>query len=94
MEDLQKYQRAQKQVANIKGFYSHALSYVIVIAFLAFINLKYSPKYLWFLWTAGSWGIGLFFHGLGVFGKGLLFGKEWEDRKIREFMEQDKQNKI
>jgi len=40
--------------------------------------------------TAFFWGIGLAFHAYGVFGKHLLFSKDWEERKIKEFMEKDK----
>ena len=37
------------------------------------------------------WGIGLFFHWFGVFGtKFLGFGKDWEERKIKELMEKEK----
>ena len=35
------------------------------------------------------WGIGLFFHFLGVFGKDFLFGKAWEQRQIDKYMEED-----
>lgn len=37
-----------------------------------------------------GWGIGLAFHALGAFNHSLLFGKNWEDRKIREFIEKEK----
>ena len=37
---------------------------------------------VWFFW-----GIGIAFHTFKVFGFGLLLGKNWEDRKIKEFME-------
>ena len=40
---------------------------------------------LWFVW-----GIGLAFHAFGAFGKDLILGKNWEERKIREYMDKDK----
>lgn len=44
-------------------------------------------------YTIFFWGIGLVFHAWGVFGKGLLFSKDWEARKIKEFMKEDQYNK-
>ena len=87
---FEKYQNAKKQVEEIKGFYSHLLSYVLVIGVLIFINLRYSPQYLWFLWTAVGWGIGLFFHGNKVFNWLPFIGKEWEQKKLQQFMEEEK----
>lgn len=89
-EEYQRYQRAQKQVEEIKGFYGHLLAFVLANGFMAYINLKYSPQYLWFLWSFLSWGLGLLFHGMKVFKYTPLLGKEWEQRKIKEFMEQEK----
>ncbi|MFO7672609.1 MAG: 2TM domain-containing protein [Lutibacter sp.] len=36
--------------------------------------------------------MGLVFHALGAFNHNLLFGKNWEDRKIKEFMDKEKNN--
>ena len=91
--DFERYQRAQKQVDNIKGFYGHLVSFVFVIFFLLVINLKYSPEYLWFFWPMLGWGIGLLFHGLKAFNHSPFLGKNWENRKIKEFMDNEKQNK-
>ena len=42
--------------------------------------------------TALFWGIGLFFHWLGVFGfSSLGLGKNWEDRKIKQLMEKEEE---
>ena len=91
--DYEKYQTAHKQVQEIKGFYGHLLSFVLVMLFLLFLNLKYSPSYLWFFWPLLGWGIGLIFHGMSVFNYMPFFGKNWEEQKIKQFMEQDSKNK-
>lgn len=88
--EYEKYQKAKKQVNEIKGFYGHLTSYVIVLAILIYINLKYTPENLWFIWTMLGWGIGLFFHAMRVFNWFPFLNKEWEERKIRQFMEEDK----
>ena len=91
--EFERYQRAQKQVEEIKGFYGHLVSFVLVMLFLLFINLRYSPQYLWFFWPLLGWGMGLFFHGLKAFNYTPFLGKDWENRKIKEFMDKDKSDK-
>ena len=41
------------------------------------------------LYPLAGWGIGIVIHGLTTFPFGI-FGKEWEERKIKEYMEKDK----
>lgn len=91
--DYERYEEAKKQVKEIKGFYVHLFIFIVVLIFLIFINLKYTPEYLWFIWTLGGWGIGLLFHGLGAFKVMPFFGKDWEEDKIKELMEKDKKQK-
>lgn len=91
-QDYKKYQEAVKKVKEIKGFYGHLFSYIVTNLFLLFINLKHTPEAYWFFWPMFSWGIGLVFHGMKVFGYFPFFNKDWEERKIREYMEQEKYN--
>lgn len=91
--EYERYEEAKKQVKEIKGFYVHLFIFIVVLIFLIFINLKYTPEYLWFIWTLGGWGIGLLFHGLGAFKITPFFGKNWEEDKIKELMEKDKKQK-
>jgi 2TM domain len=91
-QEYERYQRAKKQVEQIKGFYGGLISYVVVNIFLVFINLKYSPEYLWFFWPMLGWGIGVVFHGIKAFNYTPFLGKDWEERKLKEFMDQENQN--
>jgi hypothetical protein len=43
--------------------------------------------------TAFFWGIGLLAHGLSVFGRYVFFGQNWEEKKIQELMDKDKNEK-
>ena len=43
--------------------------------------------------TAFFWGIGLLAHGLSTFMPHWIFGRSWEEKKIREFIEKDNQNR-
>ncbi len=83
-----RYEKARKRVHAIKGFYGNLSSYVLVNLFLLILNLVTSPEHLWFYWPMLGWGLGVVFHGLKVFNFQLL-GKDWEQRKMREFMEQE-----
>lgn len=89
----ERYYQAKKRVEEIKGFYGHLISYVVVNIGLLVLNLLTSPKHLWFFWPMFGWGIGLLFHALKVFNYSPFFNKEWEDRKIREFMEKENESK-
>ncbi|MGB5418353.1 2TM domain-containing protein [Algibacter sp.] len=86
------YLRAKKRVKALKGFYWHAFWYVAVNIFLI-TTIVSSGGHLWSFGTFSTaifWGIGLGFHAIGVFGKNLVFSKSWEERKIREYMDNDK----
>ncbi len=82
----ERYEKAKKRVEEIKGFYSHLIVYVAVNVVLVIINLVTSPGVLWFYWPLLGWGIGLFFHGMGVFVFSKFPGKQWEEKKIKEVM--------
>ncbi len=83
------YQKAKERVEAIKGFYIHLIVYVAVNLMLFSINVIFSPEGLWFFWPLMGWGIAVAFHALSVFGFGLYFGPDWEERKIRELMEKE-----
>jgi hypothetical protein len=94
LEKENKYLRAKERVAEMKKFYSNLTSYAVFISFLAVVNYWTNEwNYPWFLWAAFGWGIGLFFQALKVFQFNLLFGKNWEQRKIKEFMQEDENRK-
>ena len=89
----ERYYAAKKRVEEIKGFYGNLIAYVVVNIGLVVVNLLTSPAYLWFFWPMLGWGIGVFFHGLKVFNYMPFFGKEWEEKKIKELMEKEKSEK-
>ncbi|TDO71429.1 histidine kinase [Flavobacterium chryseum] len=83
------YLRAKKRVEELKGFYGNLISYCCVIPFLIFINLRYSPGFQWFWFSALGWGFGIVMHAFKVFG----YSSDWEERKIREILEKDNKQK-
>jgi hypothetical protein len=91
MEHQEAYEKARKRVEAKIGFYMHLAVYFGVNLLLLIINLLASPHYLWFKWPLMGWGIGLFFHGLGVFAsfrgdsiKKQMIEKEMEAMRKRE----------
>ena len=96
-QDEIKNQEALKRVKKIKGFYTHAIVYVFVNIMIVFLNVKnLDPGETYFQFknfmTAFFWGIGLLAHGLSVFVPNWIMGQNWEERKIKEFMEKEKNN--
>lgn len=91
-DDEQVYERARKRVQELKGFYVHALMYLLVNVALLVMDLL-TPGGPWFYWPMLGWGIGLAAHGLGTFGLPGLFGADWEERKTRELVERELQRR-
>ncbi len=94
------YLRAKKRVKELKGFYIHLAIYLVINSFIS-VNIIISNIYengesfyeaFWHFGTFAVWlfwGIGLAIHGFTVFGLPFLFGKDWEERKIKKYMEDD-----
>ena len=92
-QEEERYFKARKRVEEIKGFYGNLIAYVVVNVGLMVLNLLTSPGYLWFFWPMLGWGIGVLFHGMKVFNYMPFFGKDWEEKKIKEFMDKEEQSK-
>ncbi|RAR70104.1 2TM domain-containing protein [Flavobacterium aciduliphilum] len=89
----ERYYEAKKQVEALKGFYGNLIAYIAFNIFFLIINLKTSPEHLWFFWPLLGWGIGVFFHAMKVFNFSPFFGRNWEKRKIKEFLEKEQKQK-
>jgi len=93
-EKEEAYIRAKKKLDKIIGFYWHLAVYVIINLFLIILIGTNTDEGFWNFGTFATaffWGIGLAFHFLGVYGPDFLFGKNWEQRKIKEIMDKDEQ---
>lgn len=84
-EDEQ-YVAARKKVKQKKGFYWHLASFVIVGMFFFIMNITTEPADIWFHFPMISWGIGLAFHYIGVFGVPYIgtLDKSWEEKEIEK----------
>ncbi|MEM6721771.1 MAG: 2TM domain-containing protein [Bacteroidota bacterium] len=98
-EKTERYLRAEKKVGELKSFYIHVLVYICVNSFISVKkivnNLNNGETFqeaffdlgTFIVWLA--WGIGLAFHAFNVFIDNGMLGKNWEDRKIREYMDDE-----
>ncbi|NKB63690.1 MAG: helix-turn-helix domain-containing protein [Gammaproteobacteria bacterium] len=82
----QKEAEAIEYVRDIKGFYNHVIQYAAVMLLLLVINLFTSPGYMWVVWPALGWGIGVLIHGANVYEVFGFFGAGWEKRQIDKRM--------
>ncbi|WP_081894456.1 2TM domain-containing protein [Muricauda sp. MAR_2010_75] len=83
-----RYAKAKEHVKAIKEFYSNLMAYCVVIPFLWWINLK-TTDFLWAFFPTIGWGFGVLAHGMEAFGYNPLWGKRWQERKIRELMDSE-----
>ena len=96
----QKYILARKRVEKISKFYKHLATYVVVNIFLSAIFIvgdmndgdtfmeSFSNYHNYKIWL--FWGIGIVFQALNTFGLSLFMNKDWEEKKIQKYM--DEQN--
>ena len=85
-----RYLKAREKVEAIKGFYGNLGAYIVVIPFLAWLNWQTTRfVFPWVIFPAMGWGFGVLMHGMEAYGYNPLWGKRWEERKIRELMEKE-----
>lgn len=87
MNDQELYKRAQQRVKALRDFYGWVVFVVVVNVFLLIINLITDPYNLWFYWPLLGGALLVALNAISVFG----FGKDWEERKVRQIMEQERE---
>ncbi|NNE55425.1 MAG: 2TM domain-containing protein [Flavobacteriales bacterium] len=85
----EKYMMAKKQVEEEKNFYSHLSIYVLVNIFLVVVFWWNGHGYHWYIWPLFGWGFAVALHAYRVFSKGILFGRKWEERRIKKLMDEE-----
>ena len=89
----ERYYQAQKKVKEIKDFYAHLTVYALCNPIVIVVNFITSPGFLYFIFSLVGWGMVIVLHGLKVFDYMPFFSKEWEERKVKEFMEKEEKTK-
>jgi hypothetical protein len=92
----QRYILVKKRVEKISKFYKHLAVYIVVNIFLTIIfiigdmndGITFNEAIfddqnykIWFFW-----GLGILYQSLNVLGINMIFNKSWEERKIKEYM--------
>ena len=77
-------QRALEYVRDVKGFYSHLLSFVLVMPLLFLVNYLTTPQYMWAWWPLLGWGIGVASHALSISEFVPFLGPDWEKRQVEK----------
>ena len=91
MENFEKensYLRAKKRVEELRGFYGNLTAYIIVMPVLVWLNYI-TTDFPWVIFPAVGWGLGVILNGMCAYGYNPILGKNWEERKIRQFMKDD-----
>ncbi|SFN33740.1 2TM domain-containing protein [Paenimyroides ummariense] len=82
--------KARKRVKKVKDFYIHALIYALVNSALIILNLLSNDTNYWFVFPVIGWGIGLFSHAANTFNFIPFLNKDWENRKIKQYMDEER----
>jgi 2TM domain len=85
-ENRQRLEDAKRRVAALKGFYIHLIVFMAVNLGLTVLNIATGDDW-WVQWVWLGWGIGVLAHAIAVFGRGPKSVKNWENRKIRQFLD-------
>ncbi|MEL1243185.1 2TM domain-containing protein [Flavobacterium sp. DGU11] len=86
-------ERTRKRVKEIRGFYINLSLYCIIIPILIAINLIFTPDFYWFFFSMAGWGTGLLFHAMAAFNFVPFLNRDWEERKLQQFMEEDRKTR-
>ena len=82
-----KLQMAREHVEKLKGFYSHLTVYLIFVPIFITINILGGSNFPWAIFPIVGWGIGIAGHAAETYNWSPFFGRNWEQRKIKEFMD-------
>jgi len=73
-------------VKNLKGFHMNWMAYLVVISGLFILNITVTPEYLWVVWPALGWGIGIVLRAVKLFSLLGVFDAEWEQKQFEKRM--------
>ncbi|WP_460219665.1 2TM domain-containing protein [Psychroserpens sp. MEBiC05023] len=93
----ERYELAAKRVKRLKGYYFHVMIFIIINTISAAINYRsLDDGESFFQWhnfiSLSIWGLILLIHTASVFLPNIIFGKGWEARRIKKYMEEEHQH--
>lgn len=84
-----RYENAKDQVDKLKGFYAHFTVYLIFVPIFIYLNYQSNVGFPWAIFPIGGWGFGVAGHAAETFNWNPFFGKDWEQRKIKEMLDKE-----
>ncbi|MFV0210577.1 histidine kinase [Empedobacter falsenii] len=88
-DEQQAYLRAIERAKELKKFYAHLGTYVVMSLFFFILNLVTSNGHWWFYWPVLGWGLGVALNAVKVF----AYGSGWEENKAKEILEKEQNKK-
>lgn len=88
-DDRARHERAKRRLEAVKGFYIHLFIFILVVGGLLVVNWVSGDPW-WALWVLFGWGIGVLAHGVAVLGRGSKILADWEERKLKQFMDENR----
>lgn len=94
------YFRARHRIERLRKFYFHLIIYfivnIIISGFKINRNLNRGESFSEALWDLDTfivwiiWGIIIVIQTISVFGLPYILGRNWEEEKIKQFMDEEK----
>ena len=88
------YRKATAKVKQMKDFYDHIFTFCITLPLIILADVYYTPDILWSIPAIIIWGIAVVMHWLFVKDRIPFFNHKWEEKKIREIMEKERDSKL
>ena len=98
-EENQRYLRAKKRTVALRKFYKHLIVYVVVNIVISGFKIKgYMEEGdsfeealvlldTWIVWAV--WGVFVLLQAIRTFKSNVILGADWEEKKIREYMNEN-----
>jgi hypothetical protein len=83
----QQYKSAKSRMKEIKTFYIMLTGCFLLTPYLIFINMKINPELQWFWFPLLGFGVSILGYAFYLF-----TGKNWEEKKIKQLIEQERSN--
>ncbi|NMP15308.1 helix-turn-helix domain-containing protein [Thalassotalea sp. Y01] len=77
-------QQVFQQVQDIKDFFSHVLTFMVVVPCLYIFNIMLTPEVLWINYLVIGWTIGLALHGIWAYDVISFLSPDWEKKEIEK----------
>ena len=79
-------QEAIEYVENLTAFHLNWITFIIVMPFMYWLNIKLTPGFLWVSILAAVWILASVLHAVLIFGLFSEFSGAWEQREFQKRM--------